>query len=83
MTLPILVYQLPKIDAPSGSEEMFSGMAGGRFGSMRDRQSGGTGFGRSPGFGRSGSYGNSGFGQSSYDGFGSGQAPQFFRLDQG
>ncbi|KAH1053877.1 hypothetical protein AAZX31_08G292800 [Glycine max] len=76
--------ELPKIDAPAGSAEMFTGMGGGRSGSMRDRQSGGTGFGRNPGLGRSGSYGNSGFGRSSYGnssemnrydgGFGSGQA---------
>ncbi|KAK7333687.1 hypothetical protein VNO80_30464 [Phaseolus coccineus] len=61
--------ELAKINVQSGSADMFGGWSGGRFGSsggMRDRQSGGTGFGRSPGFGRSGSYTNSGFGGSSY-----------------
>ncbi|ESW18294.1 hypothetical protein PHAVU_006G028900 [Phaseolus vulgaris] len=61
--------ELAKINVQSGSVDMFGGWSGGRFGSsggMRDRQSGGTGFGRSPGFGRSGSYTNSGFGGSSY-----------------
>ncbi|TKY46711.1 DEAD-box ATP-dependent RNA helicase 53 [Spatholobus suberectus] len=61
--------ELPKIDVQGGSAEMFGGKSGGRFGplgGMKDRQSGGTGFGRSPGFGRSGSYSNSGFGRSGY-----------------
>ncbi|XP_027932619.1 DEAD-box ATP-dependent RNA helicase 53, mitochondrial-like [Vigna unguiculata] len=68
--------ELAKINAQSGSADMFGGWSGGRFGSsggMRDRQSGGTGFGRSPGYGRSsygnsssGSYSNSGFGRSSH-----------------
>ncbi|XP_014490286.1 DEAD-box ATP-dependent RNA helicase 53, mitochondrial [Vigna radiata var. radiata] len=68
--------ELAKINVQSGSADMFGGWSGGRFGfsgGMRDRQSGGTGFGRSPGFGRSsygnsssGSYSNSGFGRSSH-----------------
>ncbi|XP_061351988.1 DEAD-box ATP-dependent RNA helicase 53, mitochondrial-like [Gastrolobium bilobum] len=61
--------ELPKIDVKIGSEDMFGGMSGGRFGpsgGMRNRQSSGTGFGRGSGSGRSGSYSNSGFGRSGY-----------------
>ncbi|KAL2322423.1 hypothetical protein Fmac_026802 [Flemingia macrophylla] len=61
--------ELSKIDVPSGSAEMFGGMGGAHFGpsaGMRDRQSRGAGFSRSPGFGRSGSFSNSGFGRSNY-----------------
>ncbi|CAK8565369.1 unnamed protein product [Lathyrus sativus] len=46
--------ELPKIAGESGSEDMFGGMSGSRYGSSggRDRQSGGSGFGGSSGFGR-------------------------------
>ncbi|KAJ8759855.1 hypothetical protein K2173_009956 [Erythroxylum novogranatense] len=57
--------ELPRI-VGDGSINMFSDRGSSRFGSIRDRQSGGTGFGRfggqaDYGYGRSGSYRNPGF----------------------
>ncbi|KAL5077732.1 hypothetical protein RYX36_016716 [Vicia faba] len=48
--------ELPKIAGESGSEDMFGGISGSRYGSLggRDRRSGGSGFGGSSGFGRTG-----------------------------